>query len=694
MTRLYLAVCIVLLFGLVTYAWNGAAAIGKNGNLIFDSRIKAEDAEVSSHNGRVSVRTNSEGRWPGVVFYPDSYLKPRWDLTDYRELVAEIENLDVEPLVIHLRIDNPIGTNGRLRPWITAKTTIAGKSVGSVRALITRNGPIAKNLEGMQQFPDGLSPNGIDPKLTSSVRLFVARSDRQRRFRIHSVKPAGTYQQSAFARLPAEEFFPFVDKFGQFKHSRWPGKIELENDFKKQSNDEKQALEIEQQTQPIFYEGWSTGPKYEGTGHFRLAKHDGFWWFVDPAGHLFWSHGLNVVRPDNPTVVTNREHYFTNVRQLPKQFLRHTTQANTLSSFDYARFNLWTKYGPNWREDWAGIVLTRLPYWGLNTVGLWSDVAVTTGGTMPFVDWIYYDSPKFKVTQHQKPMPDMWHPDFRSRLSIAAKKRSQLKDNPRIIGLFVDNELPWNDPLTFTQAVLTSEAQQAAKHALVKQLTTRYVSIIELNKRWDTQYSSWKALVQSKTRAPITEAFRKDSQQFMMRSAERYYSEVKDTIKTHIPNKLYLCSRFNGRFPLPERAAAQYCDVLSFNMYRKSVATFSLNQEIDKPVLISEWHFGATDRGVFGSGLVRVANQVERARRYREYAQGALRNPHVIGVHWFQYQDEPITGRPLDGENHQIGFVSIADTPYPETIKASREIGRTMYTIRGESNPSADQPRL
>ena len=46
----------------------------------------------------------------------------------------------------------------------------------------------------------------------------------------------------------------------------------------------------------------------------------------------------------------------------------------------------------------------------------------------------------------------------------------------------------------------------------------------------------------------------------------------------------------------------------------------------------------------------------------------------------FQYSDHPITGR-FDGENYQIGFVDICDTPYTETIAASREMGADALSI-------------
>jgi len=87
---------------------------------------------------------------------------------------------------------------------------------------------------------------------------------------------------------------------------------------------------------------------------------------------------------------------------------------------------------------------------------------------------------------------------------------------------------------------------------------------------------------------------------------------------------------------------------------------------------------------MFHTGLVPVANQRERAEAYRDYVLGAAGNPQFVGTHWFQWQDEPTTGRALDEENYQIGFVDVADTPYPEMIEASRRVAAEMYRIHNQ----------
>ena len=131
-------------------------------------------------------------------------------------------------------------------------------------------------------------------------------------------------------------------------------------------------------------------------------------------------------------------------------------------------------------------------------------------------------------------------------------------------------------------------------------------------------------------------------------------------------------------------AAGKYCDVVSYNLYQRSIADFQYPGG-DKPLLIGEFHFGALDRGLFHTGLVPVPNQPARANAYLEYVLGAVRHPQFVGVHWFQWQDEPTTGLVYDEENYQIGFVDGADTPYPEMIAASRNAARQLYALRLQS---------
>jgi hypothetical protein len=170
---------------------------------------------------------------------------------------------------------------------------------------------------------------------------------------------------------------------------------------------------------------------------------------------------------------------------------------------------------------------------------------------------------------------------------------------------------------------------------------------------------------------------------------DRYYRQVSAAGRQAMPNLLYLGSRLDYHdWPdVPEfrkdivRIAAKYCDVVSFNFYKFTLDDVSMPEGIDKPAIVGEFHMGALDRGKFHTGLRSVFNQNQRAEAYRLYMASALRNPAIVGAHWFQLYDESTTGR-FDGENYQIGFLDICDTPYAETVTAARDMGYRIYALR------------
>jgi hypothetical protein len=94
---------------------------------------------------------------------------------------------------------------------------------------------------------------------------------------------------------------------------------------------------------------------------------------------------------------------------------------------------------------------------------------------------------------------------------------------------------------------------------------------------------------------------------------------------------------------------------------------------LGKPALIGEFHFGSTDRGLFWEGLVGADSENERGPAYARYLRAVVDNPDFVGAHWFQYTDEPLTGRTLDGENAHIGFITVADLPYTEFVTTASE---------------------
>jgi hypothetical protein len=83
----------------------------------------------------------------------------------------------------------------------------------------------------------------------------------------------------------------------------------------------------------------------------------------------------------------------------------------------------------------------------------------------------------------------------------------------------------------------------------------------------------------------------------------------------------------------------------------------------------------------------------ERAVAYRYYVENAAAHPALIGTHWFQWIDQPSTGR-FDGENYNIGLVDVTDRPYPEMIKAAKETFKRLKDVHSGKEPPVSRKAL
>jgi len=418
------------------------------------------------------------------------------------------------------------------------------------------------------------------------------------------------------------------------------------------------------------------------------------WWLVDPDGHLFWSHGVDAVGRTDATPIEERETWFENFPGAQPDYreflgtgfaLKGHYAGRTVKTFSFAGANLKRKYGEHWREDNSATVHARLRSWGLNTIANWSEPGLYLQRHTAYTDNIGSDRAKLidGSEGYWGRFPDVFDASFATglRREMDSKTNSSATD-PWCIGYFCDNEMSWGDETSLALGVLRSPAEQPAKREFVSNLQAKYTEITRLNTAWGTTIASWDELLASRT-GPDAAKARVDLTAFYVKLAETYFRTVREAIKAVAPEHLYLGCRFAWVNDLVARAAGKYCDVVSYNLYRREIAEFKYPGG-DMPLLVGEFHLGALDRGLFHTGLVPVENQAARAKAYRDYVLGALRHPQFVGTHWFQWQDEPVIGRVYDEENYQIGFVDVADTPYPELIAASREIGREIYRDRME----------
>jgi hypothetical protein len=138
--------------------------------------------------------------------------------------------------------------------------------------------------------------------------------------------------------------------------------------------------------------------------------------------------------------------------------------------------------------------------------------------------------------------------------------------------------------------------------------------------------------------------------------------------------------------------AGERFDVFSINGYRIPYPpeTAGVHEKSGKPVMIGEFHFGSIDRGLPSTGITGVSSQAERGKAYRNYVEHGLSRNELIGVHYFQWLDQPIFGR-FDGENYNIGVLSIAHIPYEELVEAMKQSNLNIYEIITGEMPVYDE---
>ena len=205
--------------------------------------------------------------------------------------------------------------------------------------------------------------------------------------------------------------------------------------------------------------------------------------------------------------------------------------------------------------------------------------------------------------------PDVFDASFAAVLRRDMEgKRGKSAGDAWCIGYFSDNEMSWGDEVSLAVAALKSPPEQPAKKAFIADLQAKYGDIAKLNEAWGTAHASWDALLESRD-APDLQKANEDLAAFYSKAAEQYFRTVRDAVKAVAPNQLYLGCRFAWVNDRAAAAAAKYCDVVSYNLYRRSVADFQFNGGADVPLIIGEFHFGALDRGMFHTGLVPVAEE-------------------------------------------------------------------------------------
>lgn len=451
---------------------------------------------------------------------------------------------------------------------------------------------------------------------------------------------------------------PVVDEFGQHNLVDYPEKIRSLEQLHAEWNAEDRELQSAMPDYNYSRYGGYLQKQVKGSGFFRVEKIDGRWWFVDPDGYLFLSIGNGGAsgRGGNFKDMDNRKGWLKelppdNIRQVNN---RNQAQANSPNpqTVDFGAWNLYRRYGEDYREKSSTTNTKRMERWGVNT-----------GSSKAYMSYLR----GFVAEDDLMGLSDIYAPGFAERMDSTMKELlPQNRDNPWIIGYFVGNEPAW-----IKSEVRLCDMILAGRDRPIKTELQKFLKDGDTPER---------------------------KKEFLYKTFNTFLQTVRTTMKRYDPNHLILGFRFGNLNSLDE-TLMEIChnafDVLSFNCYDLAPDKDMMDRALrlaDLPMIIGEYHFGTVDRGMAQS-LWQVNSQQERGVAYRYYTEQGYAHPGLIGTAYFTWNDQDLMGRGIDGENYNCGIVDVTDRPYKYQVEAMMETAGRLYSVHsGEISPFDQTP--
>jgi hypothetical protein len=546
--------------------------------------------------------------------------------------------------------------------------------VSRVRASVARPGKRPTS----QQFTFGSDTSAV-------LRLFES-------YQPISVPFAATAQDTVtlevdvtFDRADPAAYEPLIDRYGQCRYAEWPQKVRTDDDLSRDVAEEARRLAA-MPPSPDFdqYGGYrKTGWTAKATGFFYTTKRDGFWWLISPEGNPTFYLGVDSVPASifATTPVTGRERLFADLPPREGDYARAWGHDAWMAGEDtdcvsLHAANLVRKYGRDWLARAEAQSVTRLRAWGFSGGGKWG--APPSVVSTPVLDRNGVPN----LADH----PDIFDPAvqkvYRDHLAAQIGKE---RDNPRILGWTVSSErgeLVQPEEIT---AIMKMAATVPAKRALLDHATDAIYrgSVPALAEAWGLAATTREQLYAATPAPPAA-----DVEAMRLFYADRYYAFNYETVKSIDPNHLYLgchlcpvCEERKEDFLL----AARHADVASYDLYRPEYGgelLRELEREIDKPTFCGEFSYPAWYEGRRGFGRFSVFSKddAEAGDKYAAWVKAAAADPNCVGGNWFEYRDQPLTGRGpgfgpnvIYGEHYAFGLITETDRPKWDLVTRMRE---------------------
>ena len=462
---------------------------------------------------------------------------------------------------------------------------------------------------------------------------------------------------------PGDEYLgekPVVDEFGQSNLVDFDEKIDSLAQLKSAWQAEEADLGKTADFNYSIYGGYLNA-RVEPTGFFRTEKVDDKWWFVDPDGYQFLSLGVDCIEPGNGGKVNRLDHRSNFIKQLPPEGIGYDPE--NPNSVSYGKWNLYRRFGEDYTTKSREMIIDRMSNWGINTIANWSSKELIDMNQKPFMLQLY----GLGIGEGVMGLVDVYAPKFQENIENKVKENvDPYKDNPWLIGYFTGNEPSWlGQEVRLCDLILAENDEKPIKQTLKNYLAEG-----------------------------DTPARRKS---FILDTFRTFLQTVEAAVRKYDPNHLTLGIRFGK---LPEDEILEICkdvfDVFSFNCYELVPPKETMDRIMEVtglPMVIGEYHTGTVNRGM-AQALVQVDNQEERGVAYRYYTEHAFDHPGLIGVGYFQWSDQDVTGRSYDGENYNCGIVDVTDRPYKHMVDAIKMTAKRLHDVHAKKlEPFNQKPK-
>jgi len=251
----------------------GCACLVRGGGTLYPVEgIRANGlcgGRVTREASGTTVWVHPNKPWSGVNFS----LSNEVDFTVWRELVVTVSNATARPMPLNVYVK----TSGFPDASVTGSKTLASQTVDEIVVSgVARSHCLDVVLPGMRGYEK--AKVGLDLKRIGVVDVFRLNESAPGVFRVLSIAFRG--QRDGGSAVPAvgPDFFPLVDRFGQFRHGEWPGKVHSEAELAAGRVSEDASLAAVTRS-PIPdadpFGGWVRGPQLKATGFFRVEKLNG-----------------------------------------------------------------------------------------------------------------------------------------------------------------------------------------------------------------------------------------------------------------------------------------------------------------------------------------------------------------------------------------------------------------------------------